>query len=87
MTYVETYSHNLTIFHMQSHGDKHLPVTPTRDKFTPTDSCTEVFDYSEEKHRIPVRNVSLFVVDADGNLLFFILVSLDALLQNRTAHF
>lgn len=30
MTYVETYSANLTIFHVQSHADKHLPVTQAR---------------------------------------------------------
>lgn len=81
MTYVETYSANLTIFHTQSHADKHLPVTPAGDKSTSMNSSTEVFYYSEEKHRNTVRNVSLFVVDADGNLLFFVRVSLDALFQ------
>lgn len=77
MTYVEMHSHNLTIFHRQSHAEKHLPVTPAGDKSTPTNSCTEVFYYSEENHRISVRNVNMFVVDADGNL-----VSLDALFQS-----
>lgn len=78
MTDVETYSANLTIFHTQSHADKHLPVTPARDKFIFMDSYTEFYHYSEETHRTTVRNVSLFVVDADSNL-FFPLVSLEAM--------
>lgn len=74
MTYVQTYSHNLTIFHTQSHADKHLPVTPAGDKSTPMNSCTELFYYSEEKHRIAVRNVNLFVVAVDGNLCLSLLL-------------
>lgn len=66
MTYVETYSANLTIFYVQSHADKHLPVTQAR-QIHPDGSL--LLSREKKKHKNKLGNVNLSVVGADSRPL------------------